>query len=454
MKLPLPHLVAWFAVAACGRTEPLPANPVDSSDDPRRNVMVIDEGIDPAAPAFAGKIAGTYTIVCRESPPTPDGGVASPSFEELKARWLARLPVQDDWCRVEPGIVPKTDPLPTIAHLRDRWNRAIRSGTYPADVLSPAEKDQILATFERDLTPNAIHGTSTAGVIAHENPGVRLVLVERRLGVAKEIQEKYTCLEQQDVDLSVRLLSDPEIAQAIAAAPLSTLNEGLRALRAKHRVGIVNESFGYFTRQTFERLQKMKGCAPVDLVPYFRVQGMNDAAWAQAHRDDQFLLTTSAGNESSRIDGPDDILKCAPGPSPRLLVGSYENHGVLADFTNFGACVDVFAPGRYLIAPLPGGWYATVSGTSYSSPLVARLVSLDGAGPFTAAGARAAVLAARDARHRIPMRRFPRSILFDPEHTASHFALTRSAGAPDADLLLVDRAELRRHLRFLDPRRF
>src|SRR6185369_16719952 len=39
-------------------------------DDDRRNVMVIDDGIDPASPALNGKIAALYTIDCQGADPT------------------------------------------------------------------------------------------------------------------------------------------------------------------------------------------------------------------------------------------------------------------------------------------------------------------------------------------------------------------------------------------------
>src|SRR5262249_21789130 len=81
---------------------------------------------------------------------------------------------------------------------------------------------------------------------------------------------------------------------------------------------------------------------------------------------------------------------------------------------NFGGCVDAFAPGVDVIGALPAGWLMPVSGTSFSAPLVARLVSLDGV-MFTTQGAHDRILGEIDGQRRVPMARFPRSMFYDPD---------------------------------------
>ena len=39
-----------------------------------------------------------------------------------------------------------------------------------------------------------------------------------------------------------------------------------------------------------------------------------------------------------------------------------------APFSDYGDSVDVSAPGVSIIAPFPGGYFAVVSGTSFSAP--------------------------------------------------------------------------------------
>jgi subtilisin family serine protease len=47
-----------------------------------------------------------------------------------------------------------------------------------------------------------------------------------------------------------------------------------------------------------------------------------------------------------------------------------------APFSNFGGSIDVAAPGVSIIAPYPGGYFAVVSGTSFSAPLAAGEAAL------------------------------------------------------------------------------
>jgi thermitase len=47
-----------------------------------------------------------------------------------------------------------------------------------------------------------------------------------------------------------------------------------------------------------------------------------------------------------------------------------------APFSNYGGYIQVAAPGVNIIAPYPGGYYAMVSGTSFSAPIVAAEAAL------------------------------------------------------------------------------
>jgi subtilisin family serine protease len=135
-------------------------------------------------------------------------------------------------------------------------------------------------------------------------------------------------------------------------------------------------------------------------------------------------VVKSAGNDHSQLDGPADHPMCNMPSNPRLVVGAYDSLGQLTTFTNFGACIDVVGPGSRIIAPIPGNWYLPLSGTSFSAPLTARLISVNPEPvPYTTTAARALVISMRDASHRIPLHRYPRELLYDPDKESSRWAL-------------------------------
>lgn len=59
-----------------------------------------------------------------------------------------------------------------------------------------------------------------------------------------------------------------------------------------------------------------------------------------------------------------------------IVVGSTDQNDAKASFSNYGKGVDIFAPGTQLLTTSKGGGYGTVTGTSYSAPLVAGAIAL------------------------------------------------------------------------------
>jgi hypothetical protein len=377
----------------------------------QQNVLVIDDGFDPTVDRLQGRVAGLYTITCKTD--SGSGGAEPATFEEAKAQALAQLKVKDDSCHITEGVTKKPDPLPTIAKYQKRFNDMIVANKLASDVFTEAEFNEISTALDSDLEKAHFHGTATSGTIAYDNPGVRLVLVEEILGDAGSAMSGFTCIQQTEINASVMLSSDPEVHQAIIDQPTSTEDEDLAAIIKKYDVGVINESFGTFTRQLLEQLQAMNNCAPVDLKPYFAVEAELAKARDVAHPLPDTLLVKSAGNEASNINAPEDAVLCGGSAGPRLAVGAYDLTGAVASFSNFGACVDVFAPGTAVITPLPHGWLFPLDGTSFSAPLVARFVSQDTTA-FTTQGAHDRVLAAADANHQLAQAKFPRALFYDP----------------------------------------
>jgi subtilisin family serine protease len=142
----------------------------------------------------------------------------------------------------------------------------------------------------------------------------------------------------------------------------------------------------------------------------------------------------------------------------RLLVGAYGYGAALAYFSDFGACVDVYAPGVDVVAPLPGDWVFPLSGTSFSAPLVVRLLSTAGPVPFDPASARRALIALRQPNGNLQPGNFPPDLLYDPGGNYRSGALTQvvagdagvtaspSAPFPPPQTARIDPAALRRLL--------
>jgi hypothetical protein len=124
------------------------------------------------------------------SGPGAAGGAVGPllSFEDRKRAYLDELSNPGS-CHLREGIEAKTAPLGSLAQYRERWNQMIRGQSYGEDVFSPAEWATLEPAIDDELRSVAYHGTATTSTLAHDNPGVRLVVIERPLGDAQTFQK-------------------------------------------------------------------------------------------------------------------------------------------------------------------------------------------------------------------------------------------------------------------------
>lgn len=99
---------------------------------------------------------------------------------------------------------------------------------------------------------------------------------------------------------------------------------------------------------------------------------------------DGVVVVVAAGNGDS-AGRPLDACRISPADEPiALTVGATRFDDAITSFSNFGPCVDVFAPGGSNQRPVVGAWYTSSTaynnekGTSMASPLAAGYAALLG----------------------------------------------------------------------------
>mmetsp|Transcript_19526 Transcript_19526/g.22192 ORF Transcript_19526/g.22192 Transcript_19526/m.22192 type:complete len:459 (+) Transcript_19526:223-1599(+) len=100
----------------------------------------------------------------------------------------------------------------------------------------------------------------------------------------------------------------------------------------------------------------------------------------KALTDIGITVVVAAGNSST------DACTFSPAHIPEVItVGASEQGDARAYFSNYGDCVDVYAPGYLIWSTLPNNQVGEMSGTSMASPIVAGIVSASLAETFDAA---------------------------------------------------------------------
>ncbi|MCR4439751.1 MAG: S8 family serine peptidase [bacterium] len=167
------------------------------------------------------------------------------------------------------------------------------------------------------------HGTAVAGIIA--------AVADNGVGIAGLA---FGCrLMNLRAGTSRGLLEEDDVASALAYA-------------ADNGAQVVNMSFGDVV------------CTPLlrDAIAYAHACGV--------------LLVASAGNSaSSEVHYPSGFEEV-------LAVGATDSTDYLAGFSNYGATIDLVAPGSRILTTSLGGGYTMFSGTSAAAPFVSALAAL------------------------------------------------------------------------------
>lgn len=161
------------------------------------------------------------------------------------------------------------------------------------------------------------HGTMVAGVIGADINNIGIV------GIAPEV--KIVALRVFDLTGNAEI---KDIASAIIYSALNGIN-------------VLNLSFG---SQEYSRLLE-------DAISFAQSMGC--------------IIVASAGNDGGIIPHyPSDF-------DGVISVGSITSEGVIANSSNFGPNVDIFAPGVQIYTTSLDNSYRYISGTSFSAPIVA-----------------------------------------------------------------------------------
>ena len=445
-------------VAEAGPVGAMPdAGAVVVEAGPLRNVvMVVDDGFDPSVAELVGKVVASHTIVCAQS--SADGGAeagadplaegADPDFARAKSDLIAALREPDHSCQLGDGIQPYDQSwLTSVDGYRDRWNAALRSDTPLTQAFSAAEYATIISALQTEPQDARVHGTSVAGLLAYQNPELRLVLVQYPLLSTSEVTAQVQCISQATVDQAMALLADPEVRAAYVSRPRADLDRGLDDAISRNNVGSLNLSLGVLPTKAVEDAMVAQGCAAVDLGPWQARLTELDQEQNAAQAHPSALSVQSAGNAGVEVDSPADSADCKQGDPTHMLVGAYGVDGALASFSNHGLCVDVLAPGQAIIAPLPGNWLLPQDGTSFSAPLVARLASMEAPLSFVPSQTRTWLVSLRDSQSTIPVAKFPPDVVYNPQHAAGPSALallrpgdaTKPSGSQRTDAVKLHR---------------
>ncbi len=354
-------------------------------------VMVIDSGIDPQHKAYRDKVIASYTLVCKKnnSNQTNEDKLSSNSKEKIKEKILEDIDNNvkqgteiDDSCSLENGIKITVDPpSATALAYRDTWNEAIKSKDINNVKAMPMVALQIILSY-LESSLSHFHGTNTTAVIAYKNPNIKLILVEKKLAQGNEAPT-IQCAALEKASSYLESYEDQKIKDALIQKCTHSESELIDSLAKKHKVTLVNKSYGRSVGNIRKLLRSASCRSSLEkpLMTYIAAENeiADGIAQKKGYGYDQvpYLTIQAAGNEGipigmTRMDNP-----FCSGAQQHILVGSYDINGGVSDFSNFGACVGLYAPGSKIITSNPQDFLTITDGTSFAAPLTVRYLSFE-----------------------------------------------------------------------------
>lgn len=230
--------------------------------------------------------------------------------------------------------------LESYEQVNGRYNYGLNTAFDPRHLVGDTYADTQNRFYgdNRVSGPDADHGTHVAGIIAatrNNDKGMNGVAVNARIMVLRAVPSG----DERDKD----------IANAIRYA----VDNGAK---------VINMSFGKSFSPQPELVR--------EAVEYARSKDV--------------LLVHAAGNDATNIDKNNNFPQPFDAQGNRyehwIEVGAssfQQGRNITASFSNYGPkSVDVFAPGDYIYATMPGSKYDFNSGTSMAAPVVAGMAAM------------------------------------------------------------------------------
>jgi len=194
------------------------------------------------------------------------------------------------------------------------------------------------------------HGTHVAGIVALTAPDAKII--------------PYRVLDENG-EGNVWVLAEA-LLRAIDPDGNPATDDGAH---------VINMSLGTLNRtkilSTIAKLASCNSSDTSDPTTDFSHSGYDDDRTRCANGKGVVIVVAAGNDGVNKADYP-----AAEGIVGAISVGASDSTQHLATFSNFGAEVDVTAPGDGITSSIPGGGYAVWSGTSMAAPMVAGAAAL------------------------------------------------------------------------------
>ena len=217
-----------------------------------------------------------------------------------------------------------------------------------------------------------------------------------RYGIAKDI--RIYSLKAFNSNLGATF---SDLASAYQAV-IDHNNPSSAYYKGNNRPAIINASFGATTPSGSNPIIELNDSGTD--YPYNELEILDEIE-STVSRANNIIICRSAGNgfisasdtflgplqakfkTGARTGGPKDLrFNAEDFDQPKIVVGATEPGDIVADFSNYGNSVDVYAPGQRIVCPdyewsantsygSSSTTYDNISGTSFSTPIVAGIIA-------------------------------------------------------------------------------